>query len=46
MASMKNKSYNGTIVLQNYIDLNLIDGNKSSYGIVSNIFPKNATKVF
>ena len=45
MASMFNKSLNGTIVVKDYIDVTLIDTNKTSYGIVSNIYPKDALKV-
>lgn len=42
---MFNKTNNGTIVLKDYINLNLIDSNKTSYGIVSNIFPKDNSNV-
>ena len=45
MASMLNNTYNGTIVLKDYVDLNLIDLKKSSIEIVSNIFPKDYSKV-
>ncbi len=42
---MLNNTYNGTIVLKDYVDLNLIDLKKSSIEIVSNIFPKDYSKV-
>ena len=45
MASMLNNTNNGTIVLKDYIDLELIDLNKTSLEIVSNIYPKNYSKV-
>ena len=42
---MKDKSQNGTVIVKNYADLNLIDANKTTYGIVSHFFPKNDTVV-
>jgi hypothetical protein len=45
MATMLNNTDNGTIVLKDYIDLELIDLNKTSLEIVSNIYPKNYSKV-
>ena len=45
MASMLNNTNNGTIVLKDYIDLELIDLDKTSLEIVSNIYPKNYSKV-
>lgn len=30
-----------TIIVKNYVDLNLVDSNKTLYGIVSNIYPRN-----
>jgi hypothetical protein len=45
MASMLNKTLNGTIVVRDYVDVTLIDTNKTSYGIVSNIYPKDPLKV-
>ena len=45
MASMLNKTFNGTVVVRDYVDVTLIDTNKTSYSIVSNIYPKDPLKV-
>ncbi len=42
MAQMKT---NATQIVSKYVDLNLIDSNKTIYGIVSNIYPKNESMV-
>lgn len=41
MAEMLNK----TLIVKNYVDVNLIDSTKTIYGIVSNIYPKNESVV-
>lgn len=41
MAQMVDSNQNGTQLISNYVDLNLIDSTKTIYGIVANIYPKN-----
>ena len=37
---------NKIIPLDRYVDLNLIDANKTIYGIVTNIYPTSSDKVY